>query len=186
MAADSAPAHSSNASEPLVRRCRAAIVAAVSCVALASGCSRSRADVSDDGHVRATVVRVVDGDTVILSIGGERETVRLVGVNTPETVKPDTPVECYGPEASAFTKSYLPRGSSVYVKRDVEARDKYGRLLLYVWRSNDDEFVNRELLALGYARVMSIEPNTAFAPDFARAASDARTAGLGLWSACSG
>lgn len=132
----------------------------------------------------ATVVRVVDGDTVDLRVGARAETARLLGIDTPETVDPDAPVGCFGPEASARTKELLPAGTAVRLARDVEARDRYGRLLVYLTRVRDDLFVNRSLLADGFARPLSIAPNEAHRAELARAAAEARAAGRGLWGAC--
>ena len=135
--------------------------------------------------LRATVERVVDGDTVDLSIPGRgTERARLLGIDTPETVKPDAPVDCYGPEASARTKHLLPPGTAVAIQRDAEVRDRYGRLLVYLWRLRDGLFVNRDLLARGFARVLSIAPNTARAAELAAASAQARTARLGVWGRC--
>ena len=114
------------------------------------------------------------------------ETVRLIGIDTPETVKPNTPVECFGPEASERTKALLPAGTKVRVERDIEARDRYGRLLAYLRRINDGLFVNESLVTDGYATPLRIEPNVAYAVDFARAAEQARAAQLGLWAVCDG
>lgn len=133
-----------------------------------------------------TVVRVVDGDTVQLALEGGTETVRLIGVDTPETVDERKPVQCYGPEASARTKALLPAGTPVRVERDAEARDQYGRLLAYVTRAADGLFVNRSLLADGYGVVLSIAPNTTHAAAFRAAEAAARQAGLGLWGTCGG
>lgn len=133
----------------------------------------------------AVVSRVVDGDTVDLSFRGRPgERVRLLGIDTPETVKPDSPVECFGPEASARTEELLPEGTEVVVQRDEEPRDRYGRLLVYLWRRSDGTFVNEVLLAEGFATVLSLEPNTARRAQLAAAEHAARTAGSGLWSAC--
>ena len=134
----------------------------------------------------ATIVRVVDGDTVDVDIAGTKERVRLIGINTPETKKPNTPIECYGPEASEFTKETLPEGTPVRIVRDVVGRDDYGRLLGYVYRSSDGLFVNLELVVEGYARPLTIRPNDSFAIDFVRAARAAEAANLGLWGSCSG
>lgn len=131
-----------------------------------------------------TVVRVVDGDTVILRIGRIAERVRLIGIDTPETVKPDTPVQCFGPQASAHLKHLLPPGTPVRVARDAEARDRYGRLLLYLWKVSDGRFVNLEIAADGYGRPLSIAPNTAHRADISAAVDQARAAGRGLWKAC--
>lgn len=136
---------------------------------------------------RATVVHVVDGDTVDLALaGGGEERARLLGIDTPETVKPNTPVECFGPQASAHTKSLLSPRTPVLIQRDQEARDRYGRLLVYIWRARDGLFVNADLVAQGFARTLSISPNTAHRSDLAAISATARTASTGLWGLCAG
>jgi micrococcal nuclease len=130
------------------------------------------------------VVRVVDGDTIIVDFGGTETDVRLIGLDTPETVDPRRPVGCFGPEASAHTKELLPEGTAVRLERDAELHDRYDRLLAYVHRASDGLFVNEDLLAGGYGEVLSIAPNTAYASRFAAVERDARAAGQGLWSAC--
>ncbi len=132
----------------------------------------------------ATIAHVVDGDTVDLRIGGGTERARLLGIDTPETVKPDSPVECFGPEASARTKELLPEGTAVVVQRDREARDRFGRLLVYLWRRRDHLFVNGALVRDGYARTLSIAPNTSRQADLAAQLAAARASGAGLWAAC--
>lgn len=139
----------------------------------------------DDTPGAATVTRVVDGDTLRVDIDGERETVRLVGINTPETVAPDRPVECYGPEASEHLKELLPDGTEVRLERDVEARDRYGRLLAYVYKADDGLFVNEDLVAGGYAQARSYPPNTMLESELQAAQQQARSTGAGQWSACS-
>jgi micrococcal nuclease len=129
-------------------------------------------------------VRVVDGDTVEVQVDHRAETARLLGIDTPETVDPDAPVGCFGPEASARTKELLPAGTAVRMARDVEARDRYGRLLVYLTRVRDDLFVNRSLLADGFARPLSIAPNEAHRAELAAAAAEAQASGRGLWGAC--
>ncbi|GBL20744.1 thermonuclease [Acidimicrobiaceae bacterium] len=131
----------------------------------------------------ATVVRVIDGDTVVLRLQGAIETVRLIGVDTPETVHPTKPIECFGPEASAFTHSVLKPKTQVRVQRDVEARDRYQRLLVYIYLT-DGTFINQELLRLGFARTLNIAPNTAFATIFASIETAARENQIGLWLKC--
>lgn len=133
-----------------------------------------------------TVVEVVDGDTIVVRIGRVDEHVRLIGVDTPETKHPSRPVECFGREATAFTRAVLPAGTVVRLERDVEERDTYGRLLAYVWRSADGVFVNRELAAQGYAAVLTIPPNVSHTDELVAAATRARELGAGLWSACGG
>ena len=136
------------------------------------------------GPGEGEVVRVVDGDTIVVRMSAGEERVRLIGVDTPESVDPRRPVECFGKEASARTAALLPPGTLVRLERDVEPRDRYGRLLAYVYRTDDGTFVNRALLAEGYAQPLTIPPNVAHAADFAAVARTAREAGAGLWSAC--
>ena len=130
--------------------------------------------------------RVVDGDTIDAVVDGRRERIRLIGIDTPETLKPDTPVECYGPEASARTEALLPASTPIRLERDIEPRDAFGRLLAYVYRATDGLFVNLHLVAGGFARPLPFEPNTAHADTLAGAAASARSQSLGLWAACSG
>ncbi|MCU1359597.1 MAG: putative nuclease, partial [Ilumatobacteraceae bacterium] len=134
----------------------------------------------------ATVIRVVDGDTVVVDIDGHAETLRLIGIDTPETVKPNSPVECYGPEASKYTKHLLPKGTPLRLERDVEARDDYGRLLVYIYMAADGTFVNLQLVQQGYATLLTFPPNVAHVDEFIAAARAAQQSDLGLWAACSG
>ncbi len=137
-------------------------------------------------EANAAIVVVIDGDTVIADFVGREETIRLIGIDTPETKKQNAPVECYGPEATAHTSTLLPKGTPVRIERDVEARDDYGRLLGYVYRASDGLFVNLDLVATGHATVLSIRPNTTFRDDFVEAARAAEQANLGLWGVCPG
>ena len=132
--------------------------------------------------VAAHVSRVVDGDTIeVVVLDGTEEDVRYIGVDTPETVKPDTPVQCYGPEASAFNHEFV-EGRDVELRFDRELRDVYGRLLAYVYVG--DALVNAELVRRGLARTLEIEPNTAMAGRLGQLESEAAAAGRGLWGAC--
>jgi micrococcal nuclease len=141
------------------------------------------------GHaVSAQVVRVIDGDTIEVSIGGQDEDVRYIGVDTPETVKPDTPVQCYGPQASAENHGLVDR-RTVRLVFDRERRDVYGRLLAYVYtrargEAGKSRFVNATLVRDGYARTLTIPPNTAHAALLGRLQARAGRAGRGLWDAC--
>lgn len=153
-------------------------------VALAGAITLLRSDDEDLPAGTAVVTRVVDGDTVGLDLGHAQETARLLGIDTPETVHPTKPVECFGPEASARVEELIPPGTRVRVSRDVEARDRYGRLLVYLVRDHDDLFVNQVLVAEGYARPLFYAPNDAHRAELARAGAEARAAGRGLWSAC--
>jgi endonuclease YncB( thermonuclease family) len=127
------------------------------------------------------VVEVLDGDTVVVDRGTERDTVRLLGVDTPETHHPTKPVECFGPEASVYTTRRL-LGRSVRLEDDVERRDIYDRRLAYVYV--DGERFEDELLRRGYARLLVIEPNHAHAREMLFEELAARRAGRGLWGAC--
>lgn len=147
------------------------------------GASGGAANGGGSGASVATVVRVVDGDTVVARVGGREERVRYIGMDTPEDVKPGTPVECYSRRAAAENRR-LVEGRRVRLVPDAEARDRYGRLLAYVYRQRDGLFVNAELVRLGYARPLTIPPNTAHEADIARLAVAARHAGRGLWSHC--
>jgi micrococcal nuclease len=137
------------------------------------------------GDGRASVRRVVDGDTVEVRVGGRDETVRLIGIDTPETVDRRSPVECFGEQASDRTKALLPAGTDVRLVADVEARDRYDRLLAYVYR-DDGTFVNLALVEDGYASVLTYPPNVAHVGEFTAAAARARDEGRGLWGACGG
>jgi len=137
----------------------------------------------DEGPRAATVTvtRVVDGDTVEVDLEGETEDVRYIGVDTPETVKPGAPVDCFGPQASAFNH-HLVEGRQVRLVFGVERRDVYGRLLAYVHLG--DRFVNAILLKRGLARTLTIPPNDRYAGRFKRLEIAASRAGRGLWGAC--
>ena len=133
-----------------------------------------------------TVIEVTDGDTIVVRIGRMRESVRLLGVDTPETKDPRKPVQCFGREASEHTAALLPRGTVLRLEHDLEERDAYGRLLAYVWRAADGLFVNLDLVSGGWADVLSIAPNTLHADTLRVARDEARNAGRGLWHACGG
>jgi micrococcal nuclease len=137
----------------------------------------------DEGPASALayVSRVVDGDTVEVRLNGEEEDVRYIGVDTPETVKPDTPVQCFGPQASSFNHR-LVEHRRVRLVFGAERRDVYGRLLAYVYL--DGRFVNAELVRRGLARTLTIPPNDRFAGRLKRLEIAAARAGRGLWGAC--
>ncbi|MDE0267716.1 MAG: thermonuclease family protein [Acidimicrobiaceae bacterium] len=134
----------------------------------------------------AVVERVVDGDTIVARVGNKSETVRLIGIDTPESVARTRPVECYGQEASFYLAEILPVGTAITLVRDAEIRDVYDRLLAYVIRSYDSLFVNLELVSAGYAAVLEYWPNDYYSSLFARAEAEARHSLRGLWKACGG
>ena len=135
------------------------------------------------GRAGAVVTRVVDGDTIRVELDGSSERVRYIGIDTPESVKPNAPVECFSKRAAAENRR-LVEGRRVTLRFDAERRDRYGRLLAYVYRSEDELFVNAELVRRGYASTLTIPPNVAHAEEFRRLAADARRAGRGLWGSC--
>jgi micrococcal nuclease len=135
--------------------------------------AEERGDGTGEGEAR--VDHVVDGDTLWLTGIGK---VRLIGVDTPEVFGQ---AECFGREASEYAKRLLPAGSRVRYELGVEERDRYGRALAYLWLA-DGRFVNRMLVARGYATPLTIPPNVEFAELFVRAARRARRAGRGLWA----
>jgi micrococcal nuclease len=132
-------------------------------------------------EVTARVVDIVDGDTIEVAIGGEIEDVRYIGVDTPESVAPGQPVECFGERASDFNER-LVGGETVRLVFGAERRDRYGRLLAYVYVGS--RLVNAELVRRGYATTLAIAPNTDRAGRFERLARRAGAAGRGLWGAC--
>jgi micrococcal nuclease len=131
--------------------------------------------------VMAYVVRVVDGDTIEVKLDGHREDVRYIGIDTPETVKPGTSVQCFGPRAHRFN-ARLVTHRRVRLVFGVERRDAYGRLLAYVYLGR--RFVNAELARRGFARTLTIPPNDRFARRFKWLQTAAARAGRGLWGAC--
>ena len=132
------------------------------------------------------VLEVVDGDTLVIDFAGQKETVRLLGIDTPETVDPNRPVQCFGAEASEFLSALLPAGTIVTAVRDVEPRDRFGRLLVYLLRAEDGTFVNAELLRGGFGDLAIYDPNVAFRSELEHAFTTARTANAGLWQKCGG
>ncbi len=128
----------------------------------------------------AAIVRVVDGDTVEIQGYGQKRKVRLLGINTPETVDPRRPVQTFGQEASDFTKSLLPPNTRVRYRYDVAHQDRYGRELLHLYL-DDGTWVNALLIRAGYAQSMTIAPNVAAADFFRQLQTEARDEGIGLW-----
>jgi micrococcal nuclease len=128
------------------------------------------------------VVDVLDGDTIVVTRdAGPPTTVRILGVDTPETHHPTKPVQCFGPEASAYTRRRL-LGRAVRLEEDVETHDIYGRRLAYVYL--DGERFDDELLRRGYARLLVIQPNVAHARAMLDEELEAKASGVGLWDAC--
>jgi micrococcal nuclease len=132
------------------------------------------------GRTEARVTDVVDGDTIKVDVDGQVYTVRYIGIDTPETVHPDEPVEWMGPEASEANRR-LVEGQTVYLETDVSETDRYGRLLRYVYLA-DGLFVNAELVRLGYAHAVTFPPDVKYQDLLLKMQQEAREAGRGLWA----
>ena len=135
-------------------------------------------EVDESGREFVLVDRVVDGDTIELSDGRK---VRYIGIDTPETKDPRKEVQCFGEEASAYNQD-LVEGKVVALEADVADKDRYDRLLRYVWL--EDEMINKKLVAEGYAYASSYPPNVKYQTQFKLAQQQAREQNLGLWAEC--
>ena len=129
-----------------------------------------------------SVVKVIDGDTINVNIGGITETIRLIGINTPETVDPRKPVECFGIEASNKAKELL-TNKKVRLEADPTQgeRDKYDRLLRYIWLE-DGTFFNKKMISDGYAYEYTYDTPYKYQAEFKQAETEARLAKRGLWA----
>jgi len=134
------------------------------------------------GFEKAIVKEVIDGDTIKVELaGGREETVRMLLIDTPETVAPGKPVQPFGKEARNYLKRTLIKDSVIEIERGIEERDRYGRLLAYVWL--DGKNVNLELVKEGLARVAYIyEPNTKYIDEFKKGEYEAKKSKKGIWS----
>ena len=132
----------------------------------------------------AHVTRITDGDTIHVDISGIDYRLRYIGMDTPESVKPDTPVQPYA-KAAAARNAALVAGRDVILEKDVSETDSYGRLLRYVWIHDGGTWTmaNMELVRTGYAHVLTYPPDVKYASLFVDAERTARDAGLGLWAA---
>ena len=158
---------------PLRARSLGLALGALLAGALLTGC--------DDGSGEGTVVRVIDGDTLVAVVAGEETTIRLLNIDTPETKHPDLPVQCLGPEATDFLAERLPAGTEIELEYDEERLDRYDRTLAGVYESGS--LVNAEIAAEGLGVPVYFEPNDRFLPEVEEAAATAQSEGLGLFSA---
>ena len=170
-----------------VARLRCAGLAVVAAALLTACGGSSSSDVELQAGVQHgpyDVVRVVDGDTIRVDRDGEEIVVRLIGINTPETVAPNRPVECFGPEASARTKE-LVEGKRVWLEYDEVSglTDKYDRTLAYVWVS-PEVMLNEELVREGFAEQYVYSEGARFEAEIGVAEREAQSVAAGLWSAC--
>lgn len=156
---------------------REAVQLGLSSITQATSTSTPTAPPERKGFVLVT--RAVDGDTLELSTG---ERVRMVGIDTPESVHPTKGVQCFGKEASVYTNS-LVANKWVRMERDITDKDRYGRLLRIIYME-DGTMLNDTLVRQGYAMVYTYPPDVTFIPQFREAQSEARLAGRGLWAAC--
>lgn len=140
---------------------------------------------SSSSALETRVKRVVDGDTIELENG---QKVRYIGINTPETVDPRKPIECFGKEASAKNRE-LVEGKTVILEKDISETDKYGRLLRYVYlpsqnQGSDQIFINDYLVRQGFAYASTYPPDVKYQNQFQQAQTEAQSKNLGLWSSC--
>lgn len=141
------------------------------------------------GGVIGVITDVIDGDTVAVELAepfNVIETVRLLGIDTPEKPGGPRPPECGGSSASAFTNAAIPAGTTVLLARDRETRDVYGRLLAWVIRASDGANINLAVVEAGHATALSIAPNNALRSEVSGAADRARRNKRGFWSECGG
>lgn len=127
---------------------------------------------------RVRVIRVVDGDTIEIE---DKRKIRYIGVDTPETVKPNSPVQCFGKNASDKNKE-LVADKIIEIEKDISDTDQYGRLLRYVYV--DGNFVNRLMVAEGFAYASTFPPDVKYAEEFRTAQHDAEISRRGLWGSC--
>jgi micrococcal nuclease len=133
-------------------------------------------NVSQPNYVK--VERVIDGDTIVLTTG---QKVRYIGIDTPEIVDPNKPIECFGKEAMVENQK-LVEGKTVRLEKDISEMDKYGRLLRYVYVENI--MVNSQLVQTGFAKIMSIPPDIKYYNILKLAQSEAKNNHVGLWNIC--
>lgn len=143
---------------------------------------QSSAELETLSENEVVISRVIDGDTVlVINNKGVEERVRLLLIDTPESVHPDKPAELYGLEASEYAKKYLKQGRKVVLERGNPEKDKYGRTLGYIFV--DDVNFNQHMIEKGYARVAYVhEPNTRYLDEFKKAEKEAREQRLNIWS----
>lgn len=152
-----------------------------------AGCAAQPASTPTPGP-NATVVEIIDGDTIDADIGGRRERVRLLGIDTPEVAhaaasgRAATDGECFGDEATAFTRSLIPPGTQIRLERDIVGRDHYDRVLAHVHVGG--LYVNGEIVRRGFAAPLFIEPNGVHRALIVAAARAAEADDIGMWASC--
>lgn len=170
---------------------RLTLFVAILLISIAAACDAAPDSAGDDSGQtttleKAEVVRVVDSDTIIVVLAGQEERLRYIGIDAPESVTPDQPVECFGPEAHDANAGFVD-DRTVFLEADVENRDRFGRLLRYVYISEADGnllMVNEALVAGGFAEARTYPPNELHQDELAAAEDRAFDAAAGLWGAC--
>ena len=166
---------------PFSRNVCAAVSFAI-LVAIGAGLLAPRSAVGQSARIQARVLSVIDGDTIEVLVEGRHERVRYIGIDAPE-VWPEERRECFGTEATV-RNGQLVGGQTVELESDVTDRDRYGRLLRYIWIG--ETFVNAELLVEGFAQVTTYPPDVRYVELYRELQRQARQSGRGLWSACLG
>ncbi len=169
-----------NTARPAKRKLAAAIATLLSVGIVATGCTSAPAPTAGKNDSRATVVRIVDGDTIVAEVSGTETTIRLLNIDTPETKDPNEPVQCLGPEATEYMKSLLAPGDMIDLEYDVQRLDPYGRTLAGVYK--DDSLVNADIAAAGLGVAVLYQPNERFYAEVKAAEQDAQNAEQGLFS----
>ena len=164
-----------------MKRATASALAAIALIA--QGCRQTQPATSTEEvqPAEGVVTTVVDADSIHVILGERTERIRLIGVDAPEVDHPDQPAECYGHESANFTQRTL-EGRSIRIEFDVERRDRFDRVLAYVF--HDSELFNEKLVAEGFAVERSYPPNLAHQEELRGAEAEARQNGRGLWGAC--
>lgn len=174
--------------EVVRRRRLSPILIAILSLAFASAAFAAPPEGIPADSTPAEVVEIVDGDTIVVLLeNGAEATVRLIGIDTPETKYPGREVACFGPEASAYTERLVKPGREVWLERDVSDVDRYDRLLRYVWveKNNGDVYqLNAVLVRDGYAAAVEYEPDTRYSPAYEQLQTEAQIDGKGLWTGC--
>lgn len=157
------------------------LILAIVYIAFSNNLISTQPTILEEGEYDVT--EVVDGDTVKIDFKGTEETVRLIGVDTPETKHPNQPIECFGQEATDKLSELL-EGHKIKVEFDTSQskRDRYNRLLIYIYRSEDNLFINKYMIEEGYAFEYTYEKPYKYQREFQNAELNARTGRNGLWS----
>lgn len=150
----------------------------------ATACTQAPTQQAGTDRSGATVIRVIDGDTIVADVSGAETSIRLLNIDTPETKHPDKPVQCLGAEATEYTKSLLAPGDGIELAYDVQRLDPYGRTLAGVYK--DGRLVNAEIAAAGLGVAVLFQPNERFYPEVLAAEQQAQDANAGLFSAAIG